>query len=130
VTRRFVAAALLAPASQVARARSGLAHASDQERHAARIAAKRLRYAAEFFAALFARRRAGAYIDALAELQDVLGRCNDAASASAHSAELAGTADATLAWAIRGWAAAQGAALAPSLAKAWRRFESAKPFWD
>ena len=109
---------------------AALAHASDQERHAARIAAKRLRYAAEFFAPLFARRRAGGYVEALAELQDVLGQCNDAASASAHAAELAGTTDATLAATIRGWAAAHGAALAPGLAKAWRRFESAKPFWD
>ena len=109
---------------------AALAHASDQERHAARIAAKRLRYAAEFFAPLFARRRAGAYVEALAELQDVLGQCNDAASGSAHAAELAGTTDATLAATIRGWAAAHGAALAPGLAKAWRRFESAKPFWD
>jgi inorganic triphosphatase YgiF len=94
---------------------AALAQASDQERHAARIAAKRLRYAAEFFAPLFARRRAGAYVEALAELQDVLGRCNDAASASTHSAELAGTADATLAAAI-----AAGAAQAPRLCRASR----------
>ena len=58
---------------------AALAHASDQDRHGAHRR-QRPRYAAEFFAALFARRRAGAYIDALAELQDVLGRCNDAAS--------------------------------------------------
>ena len=95
-----------------------------------RIAAKRLRYAAEFFAPLFAKKRARAYLDALAELQDVLGDYNDAATAASRAGELAGKTDALVAAAIRGWAAAQSSALAPRLAKAWRDFEACAPFWS
>ncbi len=55
-----------------------LGHASPGERHKARIAAKKLRYAAEFFAPLFPHKRACAYLEALSALQDVLGHANDA----------------------------------------------------
>jgi CHAD domain-containing protein len=106
-----------------------LSRASAQERHAVRIAAKRLRYAADFFAPLFARRRSRAYLETLSELQDVLGQFNDAATASALATELARAKDETAAAAIRGWAAAQGVALAPRLAKAWGRFQACEPFW-
>ncbi|MEP6943070.1 MAG: CHAD domain-containing protein, partial [Betaproteobacteria bacterium] len=51
------------------------------ERHRARIAAKKLRYAAEFFAPLYRGSRPGKYIDALARLQDSLGRLNDIVTA-------------------------------------------------
>jgi len=108
---------------------TALAQASDQERHAARIAAKRLRYAAEFFAPMFPRKRARVYTESLAELQDVLGHYNDVATASTRAAELAGTADSMVAAALRGWLAAQRAVLSPRLAKAWREFEACEPFW-
>ena len=52
------------------------------ERHAARIAAKKLRYAAEFFAPVLDGDRARDYVHALAGLQDVLGRGNDAVTAA------------------------------------------------
>jgi CHAD domain-containing protein len=108
---------------------AALSRASARERHAVRIAAKRLRYAADFFAPLFARRRSRAYLETLSELQDVLGHFNDAATASALSTELAGAKDEAAAAAIRGWVAAQSAALAPRLAKAWARFQACEPFW-
>lgn len=50
--------------------------------HRVRIAAKKLRYAAEFFKAYFAGRQSRALVAALASLQDVLGRLNDVAVAS------------------------------------------------
>ena len=54
------------------------------ERHEVRIAAKKLRYGAEFFASLFpkekAARRQGIFVKALAELQDQLGDLNDIAT--------------------------------------------------
>jgi inorganic triphosphatase YgiF len=106
-----------------------LMHASNEERHAARIAAKRLRYAAEFFAPLFAGKRARTYLETLASVQDVLGRLNDAVTAASLAGELAGSADHASAGAVRGWVAAQAAAIEPMLAKAWRRFEAARPFW-
>jgi len=59
----------------------GLAGLSDKRRHKARIEAKRLRYATEFFASLYpspkARRRHEAFLDALEDMQDELGELND-----------------------------------------------------
>lgn len=60
---------------------------SDEERHRVRIAAKKLRYAAEFFASLYHGRSAvkdrRGFTKALAELQDNLGDLNDIAVAGA-----------------------------------------------
>jgi len=47
------------------------------ERHMARIAAKKMRYAADAFAPLYGK-RGGRFIAALAKLQNALGRANDA----------------------------------------------------
>jgi len=107
-----------------------LAHAGNEERHAARIAAKRLRYGAEFFAPLFPDKRTRTYLDTLAAAQDALGQFNDAVTAAALASELSGRADDAAAGAVRGWVAAQAAALEPHLAKAVRRFNAAKPFWS
>jgi inorganic triphosphatase YgiF len=62
-----------------------LAEASDRARHEVRKDAKKLRYAAEFFSALFGhkrgRRRYKHFIAALEGLQDALGGLNDMATA-------------------------------------------------
>ncbi len=58
-----------------------LADASAEERHRVRIAAKKLRYAVEFFQSLHVPRRARRFLRKLAALQDVLGTLNDAAVA-------------------------------------------------
>ena len=107
-----------------------LTHAGNEERHAARIAAKRLRYGAEFFAPLFPGKRTRTYLETLAAAQDALGQFNDAVTAAALASELSGLADDAAAGAVRGWVAAQAAALEPHLAKAVRRFNAAKPFWS
>ena len=86
-----------------------------------RIAAKKLRYAAEFFVPLFPRKRARAYVKSLAALQDVLGRANDAATAARLVAELGGDAREPAAAALAGWVGAQGAAVLPLAAAAWAR---------
>lgn len=100
------------------------------ERHAVRIAAKRLRYIAEFFAPLFARKRVKAYLKALTALQDVLGRLNDIATALALASETGASTPDIAAGAVRGWIAAQAAALEPDLVAAWQQFAAAQPFWD
>jgi inorganic triphosphatase YgiF len=61
---------------------------SDAERHKARIAAKKLRYAAEAFAPLFDGAAAKAFIKRLKRLQDELGALNDAVVAEALVARL------------------------------------------
>lgn len=48
-----------------------------EERHAIRIAGKKLRYAAEFFASIYASKSSRTYIKLLTQLQDTLGRIND-----------------------------------------------------
>ncbi|WP_244815337.1 CHAD domain-containing protein [Caballeronia sp. Lep1P3] len=55
----------------------GLAELDDETRHRARIAAKKVRYATEFFSSLFDRRAVKHYISALSDLQDDLGWRND-----------------------------------------------------
>ena len=98
------------------------------ERHRMRILAKRLRYATEFFAPLFPGRRTRAYRKALAELQDVLGKLNDAAVAAALAAELGDPASPGAAM-FAGWAAAQGDGASRPLDRACRAFAKARPFW-
>jgi CHAD domain-containing protein len=66
-----------------------LAHADAPRRHRLRIAAKRMRYATEFFESLYPARQVRPFIKALAALQDVLGRLNDAAVAQQLLRELA-----------------------------------------
>jgi len=105
-----------------------LAHAAPEARHAARLAAKKLRYAAEFFATLYGRKRARAYRKALAALQEELGAWNDAAVAASLAASLAGP-QSPAAAAFAGWAAARGAARADALTEAWTAFANVRPFW-
>jgi triphosphatase len=107
---------------------ANLSHAAPEARHAARLAGKKLRYATEFFAPLFAKSRAATYRNALAKLQEELGAWNDAAVAAQLAAELAG-ADSPAAAAFSGWAAAQGSTRAEALDAAWRAFARVKPFW-
>ena len=105
------------------------------DRHRARVAAKKLRYAAEFFAPLFAGKRAEAYIAALSKLQSVLGRLNDLEVAGKLLDELApgtdgapGAAHAT--GIVRGWLAASVAPELKRLREARRAFGKCEPFWN
>ena len=52
-----------------------------ERRHEVRILAKRLRYALDLFAVALPKRTTARYVDALSELQDVLGYLNDASVA-------------------------------------------------
>ena len=99
------------------------------ERHAARIAAKKLRYAAEFFAPLLDGDRARDYVHALAALQDVLGRGNDAVTAARLASEVAAGGTDRAAEALDEWLAATGAAREPELTQTWQQFAETKRFW-
>jgi triphosphatase len=105
-----------------------LPEAPADERHAARIAAKKLRYATEFFADLFSGRRARAYRKALSHLQDVLGVLNDATVAARLAREIAGPVSPAAAM-LQGWAAAQSTLPIDDLERAWRDFSRCKTFW-
>lgn len=64
--------------------------ATPDQRHRIRIAAKRTRYAAEFFASLYPGKRVRPYVAALSALQSELGTMNDAAVARQLLAGLCG----------------------------------------
>jgi inorganic triphosphatase YgiF len=83
------------------------------ERHALRLDAKRLRYALEGLAPLFKARRVEAHLDALSEVQDDLGRANDAAVAARLLSQL--RPPAPFGEFARGWFAAQEHASAAGL---------------
>jgi inorganic triphosphatase YgiF len=104
------------------------------ERHRARVAAKKLRYAAEFFSPLFSGKRADEFVSALAKLQGALGRLNDLAVASRLLTEVVpSAADPALALAVgivRGWLAASVAPELKRLRETRRRFAECAAFWD
>jgi inorganic triphosphatase YgiF len=105
------------------------------DRHRARVAAKKLRYAAEFFASLFSGKRTEAYIAALSKLQLLLGRLNDLEIAGKLLDELAPGDDGTPGVAhaigvVRGWLAASVAPELKRLRKAARAFGKCEPFWS
>jgi CHAD domain-containing protein len=64
---------------RMARRARKLAAADAPARHRLRIAAKRMRYATEFFASLYPPRHVRPFVRALSSLQDTLGHLNDAA---------------------------------------------------
>lgn len=103
----------------------GLAGASAPTRHRLRIAAKKSRYATEFFAALYPAKKIRRYVGALSALQDVLGHSNDAAVAERLLTQLqeehAGFSDA--AGFIRGYLAAQGKRDAKQIVRLWKKLE-------
>jgi inorganic triphosphatase YgiF len=103
------------------------------ERHQVRIAAKKLRYATDFFAVLFPRKLAHRYSNTLAALQDVLGILNDAATAMALLQELAAAADngtpREARGIVRGWVQGTSYLRLQELEHAWETFLDSKRFW-
>ena len=100
-----------------------------EERHRIRIAAKKARYAMEFFQSLHPAGRVKRSIKCLAALQDVLGRLNDAAVADGllrqlglSQPNLAGSAEFA-----RGFLCAQAERNLRELASLWRAFRALKP---
>jgi triphosphatase len=101
--------------------------------HALRIQIKKLRYAAEFFSALYNKGEVRDYLSALTGLQDLLGGLNDAATVERLLGVLRESEGANQ-WLeapglIRGWAACGSRAHLEQLGEAWRRFRDSKVFW-
>jgi inorganic triphosphatase YgiF len=108
---------------------------SAAQRHRLRIALKKLRYASEFFAALYAKKRTKAYLAARKDLQDRLGHLNDVAVAEQLIDALVGQAAPAAAelrvagGLVVGWHARGVAELEPATAQAWREFAERAGFW-
>jgi CHAD domain-containing protein len=99
-----------------------------QERHRLRIAAKRTRYATEFFASLFPQRRVRPYVAALTSLQEELGAMNDAVVADRLLTDLAREHESvcTEAGFVRGYLAARAKDGIAKLGKVWKKFKPLK----
>ncbi len=99
--------------------------------HRLRIAAKKLRYAADFFAPLYSPKRVAPYLARLADLQQVLGLINDVATATQLLAAVreGGAMRREALGIIMGWNALNRAHEIKRLARAWRGFKRAKTFW-
>lgn len=124
---------------QLRRIGNGHATMTIEELHELRIAAKKLRYAADFFRSLYAKKKVRRYIAALAAVQDCLGAINDGAVGRARVAEawekLGGlsrrsTRRARAQGAVEGWFAAVEHVEFSSFAAAWRRFLDVDRFWN
>jgi CHAD domain-containing protein len=109
---------------------------SDEALHRLRISLKKLRYSTEFFAALYGDDRTTAYLNGLRQLQDDLGHLNDVAVAETRLADLCARAGHDEAGelgmacgAVIGWHSHALARIRPRIAKDWRAFSRAEPFW-
>lgn len=110
------------------------ANLAPPELHRLRVAAKKLRYAAEFFAPLHGGKNARDYQRALARLQDALGSYNDAVKMSSFaeraSRGLRGAAANEARGIMLGWSAGMQATDTRHLKRVWKEFRAAEPFWE
>ncbi len=103
----------------------------DAQLHKLRIRIKKLRYAAEFFSSLYAKKAVREYVASLTRMQELLGSLNDAATADRIARALRDSDGEHLEGLglLRGWCAARAQANRKRLPKAWARFEQCDTFW-
>ncbi len=106
-----------------------LRQGSDEDRHRVRIAAKRLRYTAEFFQSMYRPKRSRRFIERLAMLQECLGSYNDAVVADAQLRRLPGNSLATArdTEAARRRLADSVDSIREDLRRHWKGFRATKP---
>jgi CHAD domain-containing protein len=123
---------------QAARAKKrGRAARSHEEGdlHRFRIALKKLRYSAEFFAPLYKKKKVRRYLSQVKRLQDSLGRLNDIAHARAVIARLAPASHNNAgalrfaAGTVQGWYRARQPRLVKKAMKRWDRLKKTPAFW-
>jgi CHAD domain-containing protein len=115
-----------------------IGHGEARDFHRLRIALKKLRYTGEFFEGLYEKKDVRAYLDAVKNLQDVLGAMHDIAAArqtlSRLSAEQPASARsaAQLSYAsglIAGWHESRAVGMADKARKKWKKLNHAEQFW-
>lgn len=128
--RDFAARTLGKRRNKVLRRGRRLAHQDDAARHALRIQAKKLRYAAEGFAGLYGEKKAARFVDRLKALQEILGALNDIATAEPLTAGLRLSPEAAFAAGdLAGLRMAEKPKLLARAEKALSRLADAEPFW-
>ena len=111
--------------------------AEEGDMHRLRIALKKLRYTAEFFAPIYRKRKVKAYLKKLRALQDYLGDLNDTANVRRVVGDLLrGKArkdeDVALryaAGAMVGWYGAKAPVAIAMALKDYNKFKRVSPFW-
>ncbi|MEX0921243.1 MAG: CYTH and CHAD domain-containing protein [Rhodovibrionaceae bacterium] len=105
--------------------------------HQVRIAAKKMRYACEFFRGIYDEKALKTYIKRLVALQDTLGSLNDAVTGHRLLDEIESSlgrnrrgAMATPVGIVMGWQAAQIDNDLGRFSKAWKKYRGTKVFWD
>jgi triphosphatase len=121
---------------QVARVKKRGRKARDEaELHRLRIALKKLRYTAEFFAPLYPSKRVKQYLKKLRGLQTLLGDLNDIANVRAVVSQVVRRGNDNqspmcfAAGAVVGWYGAQTPHAAKQALKRYRKFRKVEPFW-
>lgn len=116
---------------------SGFDDLDAEQRHKVRIQLKQLRYATEFFATLYPKRRVTPYLEAMKSLQDQLGASNDVEVArkllqrvvkKTHGKERARLAYA--AGMVVGWHSHVGGGREEQQVEAWHRLTARPPYWE
>ncbi len=111
----------------------GVAALEPEQRHKARIALKKARYAADFFESLFCQKTARVYLRGLATIQDQLGEDNDRRTAarllSEITAEDASKETLRAICFLRGWRAQAQQRGLIAMKESERRLRRLKPFW-
>ena len=106
---------------------------SSAQLHRLRIAIKRLRYATDFFGALFPPVEVRRTLSRLARLQDILGAMNDAVTAADLARQALGEQPEKVAaeayGIVIGWGRGRAAALRSELREAWRAYRECGRCW-
>ena len=107
-----------------------------QERHRLRIALKKLRYSAEFFAPLFPAKAVSTFLERLSKLQDLFGALNDAATVETilrriteHAGKRSSPELLEAAAFVDGWHHSRVEPTWEKARKRWRSFVKTEPFW-
>jgi len=125
----FAAKALAKRDRKLRRAGKSLNGSTPERLHDIRIAAKKARYAAEFFRDLFGGKATRKYLRALRRIQDGLGAMNDANMARRLVNEIRPD-DRELSALLDGWFAARIVASRNDMEALWRKFERAPRYWE
>ncbi len=129
----FAAAVLERRYDQVRKKGRKLDKLSSLELHRLRIAIKKFRYAADFFAGLFEAGTVRKALKRLSRLQNIQGAMNDAATVAnlmAHGfGGAAGRRVLEAKGILLGWSHGRAATLKRELKSAWKEFRSAEKFW-
>ncbi len=131
--RVFAAKALNRLHKRAVKRCEGVAALEPEQRHKARIALKKARYAADFFESLFCQKAARTYLRGLATIQDQLGEDNDRRTAARLLSEIAAedASEETLRaiYFLRGWRAQAQQRGLIAMKESERRLRRLKPFW-